>query len=458
MSFRNHLPFHVSAGLAVTLILSIPGQVFAEDLFTWAKSFGGVNNENVFRAVARSADGGYLVAGDTNSFGAGSTDVWVIKLNEGGGIDWQKTYGGSRSDTTRAMDATSDGGYVIASRSNSFGGGSNFWIVKIDSAGGIDWQKSIGGSKSEIPHAIQETADGGFIVGGFTNSFSALGKDYYVVKMDANGLVEWQNRYGGDGADVIRYVLQVSDGGYLVAGFTHSFGTAGDIMILKLDKDGAIEWQKRYGGAKFEEPSTILEVPDGYIVLEQSSSFTGSTDAWIFKIDFDGKILWQKTLGGRGGMDELSSAQLTDDGGFIAAGETSSNFIPSEDFWAVKFDSNGVPQWQKRYGGANIDSVESMDLTPEGGVIMVGTTRSFGAGGLDIWAVRTNTDGTLLGDCTGGMEVNDTTATVRTTKAITADLDVAFANADGSVKDTSATVKDSNATVEVQCSATEIPG
>lgn len=157
-------------------------------------------------------------------------------------------------------------------------------------------------------------------------------------------------------------------------------------------------------------------------------------------------------------MDELSSAMLTDDGGFIAAGETSSNFIPSEDFWAVKFDSDGMPEWQKRYGGPQIDSVESMDLTPEGGVIMVGTTRSFGAGNLDIWGVRVNSDGALLGDCINEIEVHDTEARIRNTNAEPVDLDVTFAETESRVSDTHAIVADTNATVEVQCHATEIPG
>ena len=437
---------------ALALMLLVPGQIYAVDLYTWAKSYGAAGSENVFRAVARSADGGYLVAGDTNSFGAGATDVWVIKLAEDGSIDWQKTYGGTRSDTVRSMGATSDGGYVVASRTNSFGSGStDFWILKLDSSGGIDWQKTVGGSRSEMPHAIQQTSDGGYVVGGYTKSFGALGKDFFVVKLDENGVLDWQKRYGGEGEDVIRYVLQVSDGGYLAAGFTHSFGANGDILILKLDEDGDIEWQKSYGGAKFEEPSTILEVSDGYIVMEQSSSFTGSTDAWIFKLDKDGDFIWQKTFGGRGGMDELSSAELTADGGFIAAGETSSNFIPSEDFWAVKFNSAGVPQWQKRYGGSNIDSAESMALTTEGGLIMVGTTKSFGAGGVDIWAVRANADGSLPGDCISGMGVHDTTATLKTTKAVPLVTDVTVADTAGAQKNTSATVKNTNATIEIQC-------
>ena len=156
-------------------------------------------------------------------------------------------------------------------------------------------------------------------------------------------------------------------------------------------------------------------------------------------------------------MDELSSAELTDDGGFIAAGETRSNFIPSEDFWLVKFDLAGLPEWQKRYGGSsNIDSAESLDLTPEGGAIVVGTTRTFGAGGLDIWAVRVNSDGELLGDCISSMEVHNTSAAVKTTKAVPVDTHVVVANTNGNIVTTSATVLDADAKVEVQCSATPI--
>lgn len=458
MVSKRRVAMNSIAAIAAMVILLVPAQIYAQDLYTWAKSYGSAKSENVFRSVARSADGGYLIAGDTNSFGAGSSDVLVIKLNEGGGIDWQKTYGGSSSDTTRAMVATSDGGYALASRTSSFGsGGSDFWIFKIDDAGEIQWQKAIGGSGSEIPHAIQQTADGGFVIGGLTRSFGALYKDYYVVKLDSSGELEWQKRYGGESGDVIRFVKQVSDGGYLVAGYSHSFDLRGDILLLKLDSDGDVEWQKRYGGAKFEEPCCILEVPGGYIVMEQSSSFTGSTDAWIFKIDFEGDFIWQRTFGGPGGMDELSSAELTEDGGFVAAGETRSNSIPSEDFWLVKFDSNGMPEWQKRYGGdSNIDSAESLALTPEGGTIVVGTTRTFGQGGMDIWAVRANADGNLLGSCVDSMEVHNTAAKIKNTNGYAIDTDVEVADTNGNVKNTSAKVLTSNVQVGVQCSATAI--
>ncbi|HEX2014830.1 MAG TPA: hypothetical protein VLA68_06355 [Nitrososphaera sp.] len=436
----------------------MPGHLYAAESFsTWSKSYGGPGTENLFRSVVRASDGGYVIAGETRSFGAGSTDVWVIKVNEDGSIAWQRTWGGGSSDVTRSIQQTSDGGYVIAARTASFGRGStDFWVIKLDDEGHTQWQKTYGGPSGEMPHAIQQTTDGGYIVAGYTKSFGAVAKDYFVIKLNDAGGVEWQKRFGGSGNDVVRYVKQVSDGGYVVAGFSHSFDVRGDILLLKLDPAGNIEWQKRYGGAKFEEPSTVLEVSDGYIVLEQSSSFTASTDAWIFKIEKDGDMIWQKTLGGRGGMDELSAAQLTPDGGFIAAGETASNGLLVEDVWVVKFSAGGNVQWQKRFGGSDLDEAESLELTPEGGSIIVGPTRSFGAGSVDILGIRLDSNGDILGDCISAFEIHDTFATQKNTNAVPLDVKLTVASTTVTVKVSDAMAKGTDAVIETQCEPTEI--
>ena len=151
--------------------------------------------------------------------------------------------------------------------------------------------------------------------GGRVPAMCAGLQDYFVLKLNSTGGIMWQKAYGGSDNEVIRYIKQVSDGGYLGAGFTHSFGTKGDIMLIKLDANGNLEWDLRYGGAKFEEPSSILELSDGYIVMEQTGSFSGNTDGWVFKIDNDGQLAWQKRIGG-GSFDELSAALPTPDGGF----------------------------------------------------------------------------------------------------------------------------------------------
>ncbi len=424
--------------------------ISAADAQTWARSYGGSGDEFVFRGVVPGSDGGYLIAGLTNSSGAGKNDVWIIKLDDDGSISWQKTFGGIRNEEPRSLQPTSDGGYVVAGPTNSFGaGGNDMWVLKLDAGGNIQWERTYGGPKADVAHAIQQTSDGGYVVAGFTMSFGAGSRDYFVVKLDSGGGIEWQRSYGGAKDDVIRFVKQVSDGGYLVAGFTHSFGTSGDIMLIKLDSLGDVEWEKRYGGATFEEPSTILEVLGGYVIMEQSGSFSKSTNGWVFKIDTGGNIVWQKTVGG-GNFDELSAAQLTADGGFIAAGETRSFGIRNEDFWVVKFNSTGGVEWQMRYGGALVDEAESIALTEDGGSIVVGHTRSFGAGIRDIWSIRLDSTGGLAG-CMPDVSVQPTTAPVKDSNAVPVNVQVVESDTGATTRNSAATVLNAFATVETQC-------
>lgn len=449
-SFRN---LAVAGSMIITLaLIPLTSSYELANAATWAKSYGGVQDENVFRSVVALSDGGHVIAGVTNSTGAGMNDIWIIRLNSSGNILWQKTYGGARNEETRSIQQTADGGFVVTGPTNSFGSGANdIWVIKLNSAGAVQWQKTYGGSLADVSHAIQQTVDGGYVVAGFTKSFGTGLQDYFVIKLNATGGIVWQKAFGGAGNDVIRFVKQVSDGGYLAAGFTHSFGTKGDIMLVKMDANGNMEWDMHYGGAKFEEPSTILEVADGYIVLEQSNSFSGNTDGWLFKVDTDGQIVWQKRVGG-GSFDELSAAQQTPDGGFIAAGETKSFGIPAEDFWVVKFDSSGGIAWQKRYGGSNVEEAESIALTPDGGYVVVGTTRSFSEGLRDIWTIKLDSSGALSG-CGPGVTVQSTTASTFATNSASTDAGAVATNAAAKVKNSVAQIINTNANVSTQCSS-----
>jgi uncharacterized delta-60 repeat protein len=423
---------------------------------TWAMSLGGPGTDDIFRGVEAASGGGYIVAGTTDSFGAGKNDAWIIKLDEEGNAVWQRTYGGKGGDVARAIKSTADGGFVIGGLTYSFtSGGADFWVLKFDANENLQWQKSYGGPQNDMAHAIEPTSDGGFLVGGFTTSFGAVLKDYFVIKLDSEGDVQWQKRFGGAKDEVVRILKETSDGKYLVGGFSHSFGKAGDIMVLKLDSDGNLEWQKRYGGGKFEEPSSILEAPDGYIFLEQSASFSSTSDGWVFKVDEDGNMLWQKRYGG-GKFDELSAARLTPDGGFIVAGETKSFAAINEDFWVVKFDSDGVIQWQKRHGGSGIDEAEAIALTPDGGSIVVGTTRSFGVVGEDVWIMRLDSAGEVS-NCAPGVTTNmDTTANTFNTNAVIADTTVTAADTSVSIKNSQPTIKTSSANISMQCTSTPL--
>jgi VCBS repeat-containing protein len=395
----------LAAGLVLVALLPVVHAAYAFDLATFAMRVGGPGSDDVWRSIEQASDGGYIIAGSTDSFGSGKNDAWIIKISEDGEIESQKTYGGKGGDTSRMVKQTPDGGYVVTGMTNSFSNGrSDVWVMKFSSAGVMEWHRAYGSSGHEMAHAIETTADGGYLVGGYTTSFGAQLKDYFVIKITSSGALEWAKRYGGAADDVIRVIEQISNGDYLIAGFTHSFGSAGDIMILRIEGDGDVVWQKRYGGAKFEEPSSILEVDGGYIIMEQSTSFSKNTDGWIFKIDGSGGIIWQKTLSGNS-FDEISAARSTPDGGFIVAAETKSFGAVNEDFWVVKFNSEGVAQWQKRYGGAGIDEPEAIALTPEGGSFVVGTTRSFDSVGMDVWFLRLNADGDVL-QCSSDVTAN----------------------------------------------------
>jgi uncharacterized delta-60 repeat protein len=405
----------------------------------------------MFRGITEASDGGYIFVGETDSFGAGSNDAWLLRLSEDGEVEWQRTYGGGSGDTGRVVRTTPDGGYIVAGQTHSFSSGStDFWLIKFDSDDNIVWQKAYGGPRSDIAHALDLTSDGGYIVAGFTTSFGASSKDYFVIKLDEGGAVQWQKRFGASGEDVVRVVKQTSDGNYLVAGFTHSFGQGGDIMILMLDGSGNVEWQKRYGGAKFEEPGAIFEVSDGYIVLEQTASFSGGADGWIFKIDSDGNMISQKRYNGNG-FDELSAVRQTPDGGFIVVGETRSFGLSLEDFWVLKFDSSANLEWQKRYGGDDIDEAEAVALTPDGGYIIAGITRSFDSAGRDIWILRLDAEGNIS-QCTPEVHAGITTnAAVKDTTATPIVPTLTVANTTVSIKNSNAQIEDTDADISMQC-------
>ena len=454
---RSSLAKYLAGFLITTITLSLisygsDGFTAAYALSTWALKLGGPGAEDMFRGIEQSSDGEYVFVGETNSFGAGSNDAWLVKLAQDGKVDWQKTFGGKGGDSARVIRQTPDGGYAVAGQTHSFGSGSSdFWLLKFDSSDNLQWQKAYGGPSSDIAHALELTSDGGYLIAGFTTGFGAVSKDYLVIKLDPDGAIQWQKRYGASGEDVLRFAKQTSDGKYLIAGFTHSFGEGGDIMVLKLDESGNVEWQKRYGGEKFEEPGAILEVPGGYVVLEQTASFSGGTDGWIFKLDSDGNILWQKRYSGNG-FDELSAARITPDGGFVVVGETRSFGLTTEDFWVLKFDTSANLEWQKRYGGQGIDEAEAVALTPEGGYIIAGITFSFNSIGKDIWIVRLDSNGDIA-QCTSDVHAGIVTnAIIRDTTAVPINTNLNVADTSAAVRNSNASIKDSNANISFQCS------
>jgi predicted secreted protein len=324
----------------------------------WATTYGGSSRDSV-SSIQQTSDGGYIVAGHTYSFGRGSSDIWILKLSSAGDVEWQKTYGGSEHDSADSIQQTSDGGYIVAGEIDSFGaGGNDIWFLKLTSAGDIEWQRAYEGSGNDSADSILQTNDGGYIVRGSITFSEEEQKEQeiWILKLSSAGDVEWQKTYGGSGNDSADSIQQTSDGGYIV------------IWVLKLSSAGDVEWQRAYGGSEREEAHSIQQTDDGgYIVAGETGSFgAGGNDTWILKLSTAGDVEWQKTYGGSG-YSSADSIQQTSDGGYIVVDETGSFGL---DTWILKLSSAGDVEWQKTYGGSGNDSADSIQQTSDGGYIV----------------------------------------------------------------------------------------
>ena len=206
------------------------------------KTFGGSKVDNG-SSIQQTADGGYIIAGETSSYGAGAADVWLIKTDASGDTAWTRTFGGSESDHGRSIQQTADGGYIIAGETNSYGAGVfDVLLIKTDASGDMVWTRTFGGSEDDGGYSIQKTADGGYIIAGYTTSYGAGGYDVWLIKTDASGDMVLTSTFGGSGSDRGNSIQQTADGGYIIVGRTSSYGAGGrDVLLIKTDEDGNVE-------------------------------------------------------------------------------------------------------------------------------------------------------------------------------------------------------------------------
>jgi parallel beta-helix repeat protein len=397
------------------------------DTYTyWAKTYGNSSTENLYwKGIYQTRDGGYIVAGFTNSDGAGCDDFWVLKIDANGSVEWQKTYGGSSYEEANAITQTSDGGYIVAGYTYSYGaGGADMWVIKLNEWGNITWNYTYGGSSTDSANSIIQTADGGYIVAGYTCSYGTGYADYWVLKLESDGDVTWNRTYGGTDGDYADSVIQTSDGNYTVGGICYSFGAGNgaDYWVLKLNStNGNILWNKTYGFADSDEIlNSIMQTSDGnYIVGGYTYSGGFTTDYWLLKLESDGDVTWQYTYGDVDYDDVAVSIDETSDGGYIVAGYTASYGFGvgnSYDFWVLKLYQNGTVNWQKTYGGSYNDLAWSIEETSDGGFIVAGYTSSnFSSGSDDCWIIKIGPNGGITFDENSWAYVSDTDATVQIT-------------------------------------------
>jgi len=375
--------------LAVLWVLLTVSMVTAQDTF-WTRTYGG-SSDDYAMSVEQTTDGGYVVAGFTYSFGAGSADLYLVKTDGFGDSLWTRVYGGIGFDYALCIQQTDDGGYVVAAGTNSFGAGElDFYLIKTDASGDTLWSRTYGGSDSDVAFSIQQTTDGGYIVAGYSMSFGAGGMDFYLIKTDASGDSLWSRTYGGSGNDWGASVQQTADGGYIVAGRTDSFGAgSNDSYLVKTDAAGDTLWTRTYGGTGSENAYSVQQTTDeAYILGGWTNSFgSGGFDLYLVKTDVSGDTVWTRTYGGSN--DDYGTSVLeTADGGYILAGYSNSFGAGEQDFYLVKTDENGHALWTRTYGGGRDDAAYSIQQTTDGGYIVAGYTESFGAGGKDVYLVR----------------------------------------------------------------------
>jgi hypothetical protein len=379
-----------------TILLSFVMMIFicevSEAQITFQKIYGGMNYE-VGNSVQQTSDGGYIIAGCTNSFGAGNNDVYLIKTDFNGDSLWTKTFGGTFSDEGNSVQQTSDGGYIIAGFTQSFSmGSSDAYLIKTNPIGNVMWTKTFGGTGEDKGYSVQQTTDGGYIILGTSNSFNGS-NDLYLIRTNSNGDSLWTKTFGGTGNDEGISVQQTTDGGYIMLGTT-SFGAGSDdIYLIKTDSIGNFVWSKAYGGASNDISRSFQQTTDGgYIITGITYSFgAGNVDIYLIKTNVSGDTIWTKTYGGTN-FDQANSVYQTSDGNFLIIGITH-QFATSDDVYLIKTNSSGDTLWTKCFGGTNSEVGVFAQQTTDGGYIITGVTNSFSIGSNDIYLIKTDSLG-----------------------------------------------------------------
>jgi len=348
-------------------------------------------------------------------------------------IAWQNTYGGSSDEEIRGAAQTPDGGYILIGHTTSSGGqvtgyqgNEDLWVVKTDASGGLVWQRALGSGSSEYGYAVATTADGGYIIAATADDVGGDianiigGGDIWLVKLNASGNIVWENTYGGTSYDEPRAVVEV-DGGFIVAGYTESdneqvtgYQGSGDLWVFKVDANGTLLWQRAIGGTDTDEAHGMRRTSDNGVIIAGSTKSNngdvgqnfGNTDAWLVKLNEAGTIQWQSVYGHTGDDLAMDVVQRADGGYTFAAasnsqgGQVSQNF-GNYDYWLVRTNPNGTLLGQNSYGGSGDDIPYALQQTFDGGYALAGYTASDNGnitnnlGGLDFWVVKTIDTGVL---------------------------------------------------------------
>ena len=380
---------------------------------SWAKAYGASLGAAAYSAINQTIDGGYIIAGEMDKE-IGGPDFLVVKIDSNGvmhdpfGTNMAWKPWSEQFERANFVQQTSDEGYVVGGLSASYGPGVtnlNFLIVKLNSYWNMEWSNALGLSGSDaLCYSGQQTSDNGYVMFGRFGLPNSPNVDFFIVKLNSSGTVDWAKTIGGTGWDCGLFVSQTSDNGYILSGNTDSYGAGNyDFLVIKLDSEGEVEWAKTFGGPSSESAHYAQQTLDGgYVIDGYTGSYgAGSSDILVIKLDPAGELEWAKTFGGYGSdfTNFVSAGQQTPDNGYILSGYTNSYGAGGYDALVMKLDSGGELEWAKTFGGTGNDYCHGVQQTLDGGYVLGGYTSSLGVAYYDFLVVKLEPDGSICGNC-----------------------------------------------------------
>jgi hypothetical protein len=348
----------------------------------WTRTYGGLYWDNA-SSICQTTDGGYIITGFTESFGILPRDIWLVKTDDRGDTLWTRTLGGPGEEYANCVRQTSDEGYIVAGQTTSFGAGAyDLYLIKLNTSGDTLWTKTYGGVNSDNANDVRELANGGYILCGSTNN------DAWIIKTDSLGNTLWNTSVDKSMAETAESVCETGDGGFMAIGASGAFGLA-DILLIKLNGAGDILWTRTYGIPGYNWGHDIIRTPDGGFVAVGTIYMpdAGGEQVWMLRMNAAGDTVWSRNFGGND-EDWGFSIQYTSDSGYIIGGTVHYSGSPWYQGLFIKTDSAGKMLWSKTCGGIEDEWILSVQQTTDGGYIGCGFTSSFGAGNRDMWVVK----------------------------------------------------------------------
>ncbi|MEJ5327526.1 MAG: hypothetical protein WHU54_04665 [Candidatus Bathyarchaeia archaeon] len=371
----------------VTADSSIPIAA-ADDAYSaemiWEKTYGGAGDDRAFYAVALSW--GFLVVGSTASLQPNKTAAWVLRLDDDGNMIWNRTFSAQENSEFRYVLTLNDG-FLLIGNTFFMSGDTDGYVVKVDADGKPIWQVHMDNSEVDKLFSAVKTRDG-FVLAGLTTSLGG-GSDVWVIKISDNGHLTWSKTYDLGMDEAGRAVALQDDNQYFIAGYTNSAGNGDyDFLLLKIDSEGNLLWNKTYGGAQSDKAYAMLNVTEGFLIVgDTRSKGEGDSDAWVIKVDFEGKLIWERTIGGKG-FDMPTCITYSTINGALVGGFTFSFGRGYRDFWLFKIDDEGKVLWQAATGRDGYEEAYGLIEVAENIFVMAGWTNSIGRGAYDFYIVK----------------------------------------------------------------------